>query len=369
MSAFIIFSFTFCNYPAINAMFYISAIFFVFSKVDLKKTLFSKESILIAITLLYFTITLLWSAYSYDFMKYMRYSICILIFILILHTLYHKNRIFLLYSILIASTISSLVALFSISHFSQLSTIRLPAPYGPENVIDFAGYCSIGFLVSTYLLLQSKSKSSFLTYIFIALINLAACLLTQSRGPILYTAICSLFLIRKNNLKNAGKFILCLMTLAIIVHTANIINLSTLISRFLAINTEINGTEGFRGAIWKFALNRAFSSPIIGHGILTPLNYPSPSGIFFTTTHSVYFGSFFTGGLIGLLLFLSMCGFILFNSIKNYTQDSLALALFSFALLHISSQWKFLIMSPDAPWFIFWMPLALSLSQITSRRK
>lgn len=363
-------SFIFCGYSSINALFYITIIAFII-KLTHQKTVdtISTGIIFVIFTLLYFSMTLLWSSYSGDFIKYIRYSLCIISFIYIMSYTYQRNRILLLNCILIASTLSSLVAIFSINNLSSISIIRLPSPYGPENVIDFAGYCAIGFIIGLYLTLGSKKIEFIALYSCLSIINLAACLLTQSRGPILYMTICSLLLMRKKNIKITLFLFSAIIALVISLSMTNIINLGELASRFLSLNTELNGSQGYRGAIWEFSLSKIIESPFFGHGILTPLNYLTPSNTLFTTTHNVYIGSLFTGGVVGFSFFIIMCATTLKSGIKIYKDDPLPVVLFLYALMHISSQWKFLIMSPDAPWFIFWMPLAFNLYKKQNENK
>ncbi|WP_370548046.1 O-antigen ligase family protein [Edwardsiella tarda] len=367
--AFLISSLSFCGYSSVNILFYISmGCFFIHVIINSEKYNFPIEFILLAIVLSYFSMTLLWSSYSNNFLKYIKYSIYIITFIYISSCLYKINSRLFLHCLLIASTLSSIIALWHINNLSQISEVRLASPYGPENVIDFAGYSGIGFLVGLYFTLNSNVKMT-IFYASIASISLAACILTQSRGPILYVVICSLFLIRKKNIKSALTLAIVISIIILGLSVMHLFNPADLVSRFSSINTELNGTQGFRGAIWKFAILKSLTMPFFGHGILTPLNYLTPQNIYFTTTHSTYIGALYTGGIVGLILFIMLCIKVFSLGIKFFKKDPLPMVLFIYALLHISTQWRFLIMNSDAPWFIFWMPLALILSTVVMRGK
>jgi O-antigen ligase len=227
---------------------------------------------------------------------------------------------------------------------------------GPTNVIDLAGYCGVGIIISAMLL---KEKGSHLLYIPIA-IMLVMLLLTQSRGPLiaLIIALCCTLHLKVFTRRNL------IAAIALVIVVALVFTVTPVGDMLLARFEELGTQSGLRISIWRHTLTEIVNQPWLGRGASYELNFINYSGEHITTTHSVYLGALLKGGIIGLLLLLALIARGLWQAWRKRRDDSrYGLAMLIFALVFMASQGMFIISNPRETWILFWLPLAIALSK------
>jgi Lipid A core - O-antigen ligase and related enzymes len=233
---------------------------------------------------------------------------------------------------------------------------------GPTNVIDLAGYCGVGILISAMLL---KEKGSHLLYIPIA-IMLVMLLLTQSRGPLiaLVLALCCTLHLQVFTRRNL------LAAIALVIVVALVFMLTPVGDMLLERFEELGTQSGLRLSIWHHTLMEVAGQPWLGRGIGYELNFINYSTEHITTTHSVYFGALLKGGIIGLLLLLAVIACGLWRAWRKRRDDSrYGLAMLIFALVFMASQGMFIISNPRETWILFWLPMAIALSKSLQEKR
>lgn len=102
-----------------------------------------------------------------------------------------------------------------------------------------------------------------------------------------------------------------------------------------------------RISIWCHSLRLIEQAPFFGYGFDKPLNFLNDTGELNHTTHSLYLGALLKGAVWG-----SYCCSRCWEA-----------ALFLFMLVFYSSQVMLVIANPAEFWYLFWLPLALLMSQ------
>ena len=120
--------------------------------------------------------------------------------------------------------------------------------------------------------------------------------------------------------------------------------------------------DSFRLQIWSAAFERIQDSWLIGFGIATP------DAIFigadeFQHPHNMYLAVLFQGGIIGLLLLLLVLVYTLRSLFEHYhvADAKLALGLLAIALPSYVLDGHELVDKVGETWFLFWLPVGLSL--------
>ncbi|HBV4469113.1 TPA: O-antigen ligase family protein [Klebsiella aerogenes] len=306
----------------------------------------------------YFSLSNIWGHTPQHIDSPLTHGVYLIFYLLLMSTLLgsSQTRRLTLLSIVAGVTVLSIWTL-AIDHTLVLTERAVsPENPGPTNVIDLAGYCGIGLLISGMLL---KEKSNHWLYIPI-IIMLVMMLLTQSRGPLISLAIaicCTLHLhlFTRRNLLIIGALLVLIGLVLCLTPVGDM-----LLTRFEELGTQ----SGLRLSIWHHTLMEIADQPWLGRGFGYELNFINYSGEHITTTHSVYLGSLLKGGIIGLLLLLAVivCG--LHQAWRKRHDDSrYSLAIMLYALIFMASQGMFIVSNPRETWVLFWLPLGIALSK------
>lgn len=130
---------------------------------------------------------------------------------------------------------------------------------------------------------------------------------------------------------------------------------------FFAIDRIVQMSSGYRLDIWGYMLEDIWRNGqwLFGNSLLAEAIVTIGTKTF-AHAHSGYFGTFFYGGLFGLLLLIALMvvsGRHVWLSGEN-GNHSLKTALWVFALLIITTDSHKLLDAPGPLWLYFWMPLA-----------
>lgn len=209
-------------------------------------------------------------------------------------------------------------------------------------------------VVCLFLVLSKQKK--YLIVKFIAVFLLFCCIvLSQSRGP-----AASLILAVSVAGSMAGRCWLSLFPVAVMVSGWVLKNYI-----YMPFDRLFVVTSSYRIEIWKQVFVDSWENGrwLFGHSVLASEEV-SVGNMVFAHAHSGYVATFFQGGLVGLVLLLAL----LFSTawqvyrMRNYKNSALRIGMFVFAALIIFSDTHKLLDSPSAPWFYFWLPLALIAS-------
>jgi O-antigen ligase len=121
---------------------------------------------------------------------------------------------------------------------------------------------------------------------------------------------------------------------------------------------------GVRGEIWSLALERAWERPWFGFGLNEHQKLISANGELHGVAHNLYLENFHFGGLVGMLLLLTLAVLALFGAWREYrrTGDFLLLAIVFYPLVFGVSA-GYLTLSKISPmWIQFWLPVGLVIA-------
>ncbi|HCT6470394.1 TPA: O-antigen ligase family protein, partial [Morganella morganii] len=190
--------------------------------------------------------------------------------------------------------------------------------------------------------------------------------LTLSRGPIISFFVALILLIRITGISNRALFIMLFTILFFsgVMHYYDIFE--KLVNRF----TDVVYSGGVRMDIWSHALGLVKDNLFFGQGVEYKLSFVNKLNESITTTHSVYMGTLLKGGIIGSVLFLLMIFSGVISGVKQFILgERYGLAILIFMLIFISSQGMFVIGNPNEQWILFWLPLAIAMSNLTPADK
>lgn len=128
--------------------------------------------------------------------------------------------------------------------------------------------------------------------------------------------------------------------------------------------------DSFRLLIWSSTFNSVVEHGIwFGRGILTNDSVssavvPASAAALFQHPHNMYLAVFFQGGVVGLVLFAWVVFLLLRTLLAHYHREDakLALGLLGLALPAWLLDGHELIDKVGMSWFLFWLPVAFSLS-------
>ncbi len=362
---FLFFSAIFCISTRANNLFHITLALFVLSLLSRHNLSMLAQScrgkgltfVAIVVFVLYFSLSNFWGSKPPRFSSTLTHGTYLFFYVLILGTLLEnpRSRHIALLSVVAGITVLSVYTL--ITDYSLVLTLRqvsLSNP-GPTNVIDLAGYCGVGILLSCILMKEQKQPFYWIPIVIL----LFMMLLTQSRGPIISLFIAFLFtlhlkLLTRRNLAIGAGLIIVFAAIFFFTSAGDL-----LVGRFEALRTQ----SGLRLSIWQHTLQEMTSHWWLGRGFTFDLDFINYSGEHITTTHSVYLGTLLKGGVLGLftLVIIICCGLVF--AMGKYVKDKRhEAALFIFALIFMSSQGMFIISNPRESWILFWLPLAVIIS-------
>jgi O-antigen ligase len=364
--AFIFMSAIFCNISKVNLLFHGSLILFIgtisFSYKARNALLadkdFLKRLAIPIVFLAYFTLSNLWSEHPGNISSTIKHSIYLLTFICIYRQIELMGfRKYVMCAAFIGMTLLAIFILAMVDK-TTLATNRLNGvfPWAPDNVIDLGGYMAIGIFCG---LIYIRETGKTWLYILMTILFIAL-LLTQSRGPLIafLAAFILLFVINpRYSLKNIAYGAIVVFIVLAAIYFAKF-------SDILLHRMETLYQQSFiRFGIWQNAIEIAKEKPFFGWGYDKGLVFVNSIGQNITTTHTIYLASFLKGGIVGLLLMLSVVVVGLFQIRKHLLAgQKTEVSIFIFSLIYYMSQGMFIIGNPQEFWFLFWFPLAVILS-------
>ena len=338
----------------------------VLKKINPKVFFTSTTILLVGLYFFYMFCTLFW-AESFgisDLSQYGRRILYILIFIAATIYLTQTNAQFLKKLLTYVCSVAIIVgfgnALFYYSKHSIFGTLW---GYGllssPSRAASQYGFVTIA---SIYLLLQQRTLRAQFFYSGMVLVNFSYVLLAQSRTTLIalaitiFTWLLSAWLfhgVEENNyLKRLSVLLVVLF-----------VGISALLFGFPEFSKAIFEKQGllYRLEMWKQLLGQIEKAPWFGHGLNAQVRLVMPNGFVFIHPHSVYMGTLFYGGIIGLLILLAALFCALWQSFNPLGhRRNLALAsMILYGALTMVSNGNMVIHHPQPFWLFLWFPVAL----------
>lgn len=365
-SAFLFFLPVFGGAVRVSNLFHVAATLMLIALVFRKKIrdiitqqkLFNRGLCLVTLMLVWFTLSNLWGDNPANIFSTLKHSFYLLAFLTLFHFASQQKKKTMLIATIFSAIVILCLLVFCFADKRSLFTNRLENAFfgAPDNVIDLGGYYAIGTLCGLILLRETGKKWLYLpiSLLFIGL------LFTQSRGPLfslLLACLPLLLLIRR--IHRGHLFI----GLGIIITISLVMTLSDY-GHTLAARIGASYQQSFtRFGIWQDAYSLIEQKPLIGWGYNQQLNFVNDIGQRVHTTHSLYLATLLKGGIVGVLLLLSIIGYGLYmgwQQIKHgYTLEA---TMFVFALLFYATQGMFIISNPGESWLLFWLPLAIVMT-------
>jgi len=369
---FLFFSAIFCISTRVNNLFHISGVLFLIALAissDIRKKTLHRKNIrigvfTIGVFAIYFGISNLWGGNDETLRSAFTHGLYITIYTIMLVSMLEDERYRhrAMTAIVSGLTVLSVYTLFTdfnlVLHLRQVSETNP----GPTNVIDLAGYCAIGCLLS-FILYKEKTQ---LLYLLPVIPLFTLLLLTQSRGPFiaLIVSLVIFFHVRTIVRKHL------IITAAAIIALALILSYTQVGEQFLSRFEALRQQSGLRLSIWAHTLELIKSNIWFGKGFNYNLDFINYSGEHITTTHSIYIGAFLKGGIIGLALFLVIINYgLLCAWFKFINNRRLEASIFLFSIIFMMSQGMFIINNPRESWILFWLPLAVVISNTNFKRE
>ena len=210
--------------------------------------------------------------------------------------------------------------------------------------------CAYGIflLLCIHYLFSEKGRSNKILYITLGTMILSLILLTQSRTALAGMSVGLLVLLGARAVK--------LIALGLGVSWA-----------LLAINPQEWGARvlefSFRPGIWKQLLAEMDGHWWFGQGYLVNSKVEA-YGYIHNHAHNSYLASLRDGGLVGLVLMLSILGLAGLWAFRLYRQrgERLYLALLLYGMTCIAMDFDRLLVHPKEIWLFFWLPIALIMA-------
>ncbi|MFA7905634.1 O-antigen ligase family protein [Enterobacter cloacae] len=362
---FMFLSMIFCGVSRVNILFHISLALFIITMIinsETRTRFINDRDFLPALGmtgafLLYFSLSNLWAESSH-LSSAISHSFYLFIFLCLYRQCELQERkkyiIGAAYLGIVALTILTLVYVNK-DHIFQ-NRLSRAFPFSPDNVIDLGGYMALGILLSAILVRETRNY-----WFYIPVPLLLVCLiLTQSRGPFLSMIVAAIvaFLC-----KPKWNFKLLAGSLIVLIVIGSILYFSGFFDIFIKRAEESSRAGSVRFGIWQHAFEVAKQKMIFGWGFNKELEFINGYGQPVTTTHSLYLATFLKGGIVGLLLLLSMILFAGRQCLRHLAANHKAeIAVIVFALMFYVTQGMFVISNPREYWVLFWLPLAIIFS-------
>ncbi len=363
--AFTFFSAIFCGKTRVNNLFHLSALLWVIAVVlwpPLRRQLLSNRQalcggLLTSTFLFYYSLSSLWGDTPSDVSSALTHSIYILLYLAWLVTLLDGElRHKLQWTMLAGITVLCLYLMLVDASSIYLLRVTTPRNPGPSNVIDLAGYAALAILLSLMIFRDTGQKAALCCIPLL----LAFMVLTQSRGPLIALAFAVMAVIPYK--QRPGKLFwwgTASMLIVIFIVVYSSIG-EMLLTRF----GELYQQSFVRISIWDHSLMLIEQAPYFGYGFDKQLSFINYTGELNHTTHSLYFGALLKGGCVGFILLLVLLGYGTWLAFLHWREGRRWEAgMFIFMLIFYSSQGMFVIANPTEFWYLFWMPLAMLLSQ------
>ncbi|UVK77356.1 MAG: hypothetical protein CMIDDMOC_00881 [Sodalis sp. Fle] len=368
---FLFLSAIFCGYTRVNNLFHLSLLCMLFMLVGdstLRHQLFDDYRfntglVLAALMLGYFCLTTLWSCYHLrSLISYIMHSLYLLLFILMFRLIsLQGRRMTALGAVAAGITVLVLLTFWFVDKQTLLTNRMEKGFFGaPENVIDLAGYFSLGIFLYLIMIRQTGYGWLYLPVVVLLL----AILFTQSRGPLLALS-CALAVLFLFQPAMKQRYLLIMMFVVLVLLA---LLLMTRFGDIFLLRIESGYQQSFiRFGIWRHSLELVVQKPVFGWGLDKELSFINKLGDLITTTHSLYLASLLKGGIVGLLLLtlLILYGMLMAKRQLDHKQG-LESALFLFTSVFYVTQGMFIISNPEICWEMFWFPLAVVLTLPTS---
>ncbi|EOZ4639118.1 O-antigen ligase family protein [Enterobacter cloacae] len=362
---FMFLSMIFCGVSRVNILFHITLALFIITMIinsETRTRFINDRDFLPALGmtgafLLYFSLSNLWAESSH-LSSAISHSFYLFIFLCLYRQCELQERkkyiIGAAYLGIVALTILTLIYVNK-EHIFQ-NRLSRAFPFSPDNVIDLGGYMALGILLSAILVRETRNY-----WFYIPVPLLLVCLiLTQSRGPFLSMIVAAIvaFLC-----KPKWNFKLLAGSLIVLLAIGSILYFSGFFDIFIKRAEESSRAGSVRFGIWQHAFEVAKQKMIFGWGFNKELEFINGYGQPVTTTHSLYLATFLKGGVVGLLLLLSMILFAGRQCLRHLAANHKAeIAVIIFALMFYVTQGMFVISNPREYWVLFWLPLAIIFS-------
>jgi len=325
-------------------------------KEQLKSFFLSKTWIISIILVIYLAITLLWAQDSDDngFLYYIRRPVYIFVFLSLTMTLVMRYPKFINTLLMSLPWIGALTGIISILSFYD--TLSMP----PERLSFFSdqlqnpieGSTVLGTAaLVTYFYIPKKSTKMFLIYALLFFILIVSVLLAQSRAPA--AALIMAFL--------AGGILAKDKKVLIFIIILSFLGIFSFFKIPAFKESVIERGFSYRLETCKAIISKSQENLIFGKGLSTHAKFVMKNDKIVNHTHNVYLGMILYGGLVGLMLLLSLLFLALLNSISYFIHHNeiTFLVLIIFAAICMLTGEDKIITHPDAIWVFFWLPLGL----------
>jgi len=290
-------------------------------------------------------------------------SIYLLSFIAITHYLVHWNRSLYERMLQLCVVIAGVAALTSLVIFYREHAFpgtRLVGTGSLTNINEFSNMYGIFALLAMGFALQTQQFVHKLLFLVTIGVFISIAWFGQSRTAFVSMIIALLALTGLMLKEKRG-----LLSIAILA-----VSVGALVLLFPdPVEQALHRGQGLRPQIWSGVWEQARSAPIAGHGLISQVSV-NAGGHTFETVHNAYLQVFWHGGIIGLSLFLILLGVVFRNAWSRGRQQGefTVFCMFLFTACTMMTGVDTLIERPRDQWMLFWFPLALLLSCLSTAR-
>ncbi len=374
--------FFFCPTIVLRNIFYISIPFMVAlilkNKSELKELLLENKSIcrIVLIFLAYMTFSVLWSETNEEGRIFEKGKLFLFLGISTLSTflIAYKKPDFIKNikkTYIFGAISSSIILIINYIYMNgfAVTPIRLEGMGRAENPVQASLVYSLA--VIAILLGSSSEKYSrnkeYIIKIAMTLPPLIVILLTQSRGPFLGLILTLLCLYLTNAKQKIKKLIYIIIGLALL-------SIPTYITLKDTPVLERHTTGRFE--IWHSAMQQISERPIFGNGLASNphYTYTKPNGVVSPASHihSLYLSTLYQGGIVGLLLLLSIYFLILKEHwVRRQYNSSETKWILGWILMGAAfgiADFGGIMINLSTEWLVFWWPISLTLGYYTRSR-
>jgi O-antigen ligase len=210
-------------------------------------------------------------------------------------------------------SVLGLIIYMFIQHYPLIyPPIRLGGIGDIYNPIIVGSTYGMLLIVLYYHVIPQKRLWMNIVYVFLSVIIFAAIILTQSRGPLLALLLSfGIGSLLTRDLKMIA-VIFCIM----VVSTILIINKDKLVYDLI-----IERGMSYRDEIFMCSLRKILERPLLGFGIFSEFKCPISTGENIEHPHNLYLATWLYGGLVGLILMISVHIRALYLSLKKFLSD------------------------------------------------
>jgi hypothetical protein len=129
----------------------------------------------------------------------------------------------------------------------------------------------------------------------------------------------------------------------------------------LGFADTIERMDNNRTELWGMSFARALGNPLFGGGLTMNTRFQTQCGWLAKDAHSFHVTALLYGGLFGLLLLLLVIGLSVFHGVQYFSRSGnvTPLVLLFMCVIAGATNDSDLLVSPDRPWFYFWLPIGL----------